>query len=87
LLPGKGIGLSHRAESKEYQTTHLTMHGDTLLLVIEDLYDDFEKACQLILAKGFPVGDKMASALLSLPGDEMFQIPGLPLPNVKITPY
>jgi hypothetical protein len=39
------------------------------VIVIEDFYDDFAVACQQIIARTFPPGDKMNKALLRVPSD------------------
>lgn len=69
LLPGADIGLTHRRESVEYGTKHLQKHGSAVTLVIEDFYDDFEKACRALLNMTFPSGDKMSNAVLAVPSD------------------
>lgn len=46
LRPGKNVVVTHREESRREGTTHLkpTKSG-LLVLVLEDFFDDFEKAC------------------------------------------
>ncbi len=47
LRPGKGIVVSHRDESKREGTTHLKeTESGYLVLILEDFFDDFEKACK-----------------------------------------
>jgi hypothetical protein len=50
LRPGPSIAVTHRGESKREGTTHLkkTLNG-MLILVLEDLFDDFEKACKTLI--------------------------------------
>lgn len=50
LRPGKDIAVTHRNESKEQGTTHLKKTFDgMLILVLEDLFDDFEKASKELI--------------------------------------
>jgi hypothetical protein len=64
LVPGKPVALTHRDEAKKQSTRHLVKDKTRLILVIEDFYDDFFKACETVLSKTFPVGDKMTRGLL-----------------------
>lgn len=46
LRPGKDVVVTHREEAKKEGTTHLeTTENGLLVLVLEDFFDDFEKAC------------------------------------------
>lgn len=49
--PGPRIGLTHRDESIKYGTRHLQIQGNQLILVAEDLYEDFESACKEIIRR------------------------------------
>lgn len=50
LRPGKRIVVTHRDESKIEGTKHLVeTDSGYLVLVLEDFYDDFEKACKELL--------------------------------------
>jgi hypothetical protein len=52
LRPSKKIVLTHREESKVEGTTHLKPIKDgRLVLVLEDLFDDFEKAAKKLIYK------------------------------------
>jgi hypothetical protein len=86
LLPGPEIGLTHRAESSRYGTKHLSRHGSSLVLVVEDFYDDFASACKSVIAREFPDGDKMNRALLSVPSDDARRW-DTPFPEAKTTAY
>ena len=47
LRPGKNVVVTHREESKKERTTHLKTSGNGhFVLVLEDFFDDFERACQ-----------------------------------------
>jgi hypothetical protein len=87
LLPGREIGLTHRAEADKYHTSHLITHQGSVTLVIEDLYDDFVTACQAVIARIFPIDDKMTRALLIVPTDPAIAHGGLVghLINAKTT--
>jgi hypothetical protein len=88
LLPGPQIGLTHRAESKEYGTTHLSKHHGTITVVIEDLYDDFAGACENVLQRHFPARDKMSKPLLAIPSDSAVRAVNLGGAfNARTTPY
>ncbi|MEO9477225.1 MAG: hypothetical protein ABJG41_16890 [Cyclobacteriaceae bacterium] len=52
IRPGKNVVVTHRNESKREGTTHLkkTKSGD-LVLVLEDFFDDFEKAGKALIKK------------------------------------
>lgn len=49
--PGIKFGLTHREESKKEKTKHLKMKNGKIILVCEDLYDDFKKACEKVIEK------------------------------------
>lgn len=50
LRPGQGIAVTHRDESKEQGTTHLKKTSEgMLILVLEDFFDDFERACKELI--------------------------------------
>ena len=50
LRPGKKISLTHRLESKKEGTSHLHyIKNGGLVLVLEDLFDDFEKASKKLI--------------------------------------
>lgn len=55
MAPGKGVALTTRKESKEDETEHLKVTNGKLILVLEDLYDDFAKA-SIKLLEGFENG-------------------------------
>ena len=44
--PTSGLWLTNRAESAREGTKHLSLFKDRLILVAEDLYQDFEEACK-----------------------------------------
>jgi hypothetical protein len=70
LAPKSTIAVTNREESKEYGTTHLTLSSEgKLILVAEDFYDDFEIACNKVLAMNFLAGDKFNKPFLSVPQD------------------
>jgi hypothetical protein len=51
MRPQKSIWLTHREESLKDGTSHLGKKDEKLFLVVEDLYDDFKKACEKIIYK------------------------------------
>lgn len=52
LKPSKLIALTHRAESIKEGTKHLTpTEGGLLVLVLEDFFEDLEKACGVLIEK------------------------------------
>ena len=51
MRPQNKVFLTHREESKRDGTSHLKKHNDKLILVLEDFYDDFERACKDVIAK------------------------------------
>jgi len=52
LRPSKTIVLTHRDESKRERTKHLVpIKSGQLVLVLEDLYDDLEKAAKKLVAQ------------------------------------
>lgn len=87
LLPGPKIGLTHRAESLKYGTTHLSKHHGAITVVIETLYDDFEAACRIVLQRPFPANDKMSKPLLAIPSDSAVRSMNLGALNARTTPY
>ena len=54
LLPGSQLELIRRSEKERLQATHLEVKEvggiHRLVLVLEDLFDDYEKACREIIA-------------------------------------
>ncbi|MFA5413238.1 MAG: hypothetical protein WC348_01720 [Patescibacteria group bacterium] len=69
LLPKHNIGLTHREEAKRYGNYHLKIVNGQLILVAEDLYDDFRKACNIIMECNFEKNNKMNMDALSVPQD------------------
>jgi hypothetical protein len=67
LIPGKSIGLTHRAEALKHKTTHMTMYKSGLVVIVEDFFDDFEAACKTLLQRPLMPGDKMERNLLAIP--------------------
>ena len=55
ILPGSPLELIRRAEKPKFDANHLEVReirgGDRLVLVSEDLFDDYEKACKEIIAR------------------------------------
>ena len=51
VRPQNRVALTHRAESVKEGTEHLEKHGNQLVLVAEDLYDDFKIACERVIRK------------------------------------
>jgi len=50
LRPSKVIGFSHKKESIIEGTTHLKpIENGILVLILEDFFDDFEKACKKLI--------------------------------------
>jgi len=70
LLPKYRIGLTNREEAKKYGNHHLKIRDGNLILVAEDLYDDFERACQTIMHCEFGKNSKMNKNALLVPQDE-----------------
>ncbi|MBT3816813.1 MAG: hypothetical protein HOG08_00520 [Candidatus Magasanikbacteria bacterium] len=69
LLPKYKIGLTNRQEAKHFDNKHLDIKNGELILVAEDLYDDFRKACNTILDSDFKQNSKMNTDALSVPQD------------------
>ena len=70
--PGSTVGLTHRAESARYGTEHLQIYNGQLILISEDLYEDFETACKKVIRKidnRSITHPKVDSSFLSLPQD------------------
>lgn len=67
LVPDAPVGLTHRAEARKENTTHLTWHRQRFVLVVEELYDDFAEACRSVIARKYLPGDKMNKPLLTIP--------------------
>jgi len=56
IKPGKSIVISHLDESKRERTKHLEhVVGGPLVLVLEDFYNDYEKACNRLI-RGYENG-------------------------------
>lgn len=72
LLPKYKIGLTNRLEAKEYNNKHLDIKNGMLILVAEDLYYDFRKACNIIMQCDFDKDSKMNTDALSVPQDYDF---------------
>ncbi len=55
ILPGSRLELIRRFEKSKFNANHLEVKEirgmNRLLLVLEDLFDDYEKACQEIIAR------------------------------------
>ncbi len=55
ILPGSRLELIRRSEKEKFNANHLEIKDiramDRLVLVSEDLFDDYEKACQEIIAR------------------------------------
>lgn len=49
--PGGKIALTHRAESQRENTEHLKDYKGRLILVAEDLFEDFEAACREVIRR------------------------------------
>jgi len=49
VRPVGHIGLIGRGNAKEESVVHLTLDKGRLVLVAEDFYEDFEKACHILL--------------------------------------
>jgi hypothetical protein len=49
VRPQNRIVLTHRVESIEEGTAHLEEYNGQLVLVAEDLYDDFKRACERVI--------------------------------------
>jgi len=65
LSPKVKITLSSKSEM-----SHLNKHNDKINLKVEEFYDDFKKACEYVINKSFPIGDKMNENFLIVPGHE-----------------
>ncbi|MCU0680213.1 MAG: hypothetical protein MUF50_02805 [Planctomycetes bacterium] len=74
LQPGASIGLSERKHEIKANTSnkHLTIQNNELLLVYEDLLNDFKDACQKVITmiddKELS-GSKVYNHKISVPGD------------------
>jgi hypothetical protein len=71
--PGSMVGLTHRDESRRLGTKHLQIHNDKLVLVSEDLYEDFVDACKKVVRRidnGVIPHPKVYSSFLSVPQDK-----------------
>lgn len=55
ILPGSRLELIRRSEKEKFNANHLEIKEirgmDRLVLVSEDLFDDYEKACEEIIAR------------------------------------
>jgi hypothetical protein len=55
ILPGSRLELIRRSEKEKLQANHLEIKEvrgiDRLFLILEDLFDDYEKACKEIVAR------------------------------------
>ncbi len=55
ILPGSQLALIRRSEKEKLHATHLEVKEvrgiNRLVLVLEDLFDDYEKACREIIAR------------------------------------
>ena len=51
VRPQNRVVLTHRAESVREGTVHLKEYENHLVLVAEDLYDDFKRACERVIRK------------------------------------
>lgn len=53
LIPSSKIGLTHRVEAAKEDVKHLSLSENKyqIRLICEDLYDDFEKACNEVIKK------------------------------------
>ena len=55
ILPGSQLALIRRSEKEKLHATHLEVKEvqgiDRLVLVLEDLFDDYEKACREIISR------------------------------------
>ena len=70
--PGSMVGLTHRAESAQYGTEHLQTDNGQLILISEDLYEDFETACEKVIRRINSHSiehPKVYSSFLSVPQD------------------
>lgn len=61
LLPKFGIALSERKH--KVNNFQKSKRGETVI-VVEDFYDDFVRACKIVLEKEFPQNDKMNKIFL-----------------------
>ena len=69
MRPGKRVAYTHRTESVTERTTHLKQKGQKLILVCEDLYDDFKVACEDIIGRiqrNELTGDKFRHPFLTI---------------------
>ncbi len=69
-------GLAHAVSPKiqitlssKQEMAHLVKHDNRLNLKVEDFYTDFKVACEFVIAKTYPNGDKMNADFLEVPGD------------------
>ncbi|MFB3885503.1 MAG: hypothetical protein ACE144_09765 [Thermodesulfobacteriota bacterium] len=55
ILPGTPLALIRRSEKEQFHATHLEVKEiqgvNRLVLVLEDLFDDYEKACREIISR------------------------------------
>ena len=51
MRPRRKVFLTHRAESKRENTSHLGKTDGKLILVAEDLYDDVKRACEKVIQR------------------------------------
>ena len=70
MVPKIGVALTHREESKHYNTQHLALDGNgRVVLVIEDLYNDLCKAIEKMRSDRFRSNIKkdLSEPYLSIP--------------------
>lgn len=51
VKPQNKVVLTHKEESLREGTAHLAMYRGKLVLVAEDLYDDFKQACESVISR------------------------------------
>ena len=68
-------GLAHAASPKfkitlssKGEMAHLIEENNRLNLKVEDFYSDFKAACEYVINKTYPTGDKMNNPFLEVPG-------------------
>ena len=72
-------GMAHAASPKHQITLsskkemeHLVEHNDRLNLKVEDFYSDFKDACEYVITRTLPNGDKMDNSFLETPDSFFF---------------
>jgi len=50
-IPGKNFGLTQKKESTRFETKHLKERDGKIVLISEEFYEDFVKACNDVMKK------------------------------------